>query len=205
MKNNRFANMFQLLDSNGDGLISAQKIDISQLTPEVLKIMTPLFCEMEEMGQTLDMNEFIDAAKLLYNTLSVSEKNKLLAINHRWEIEREYNKIEPSFEPQVNRKSAYLAMKNREPGKRIEDILIEKRKETEERLQRMRELKLNEEPKGCTFHPKIINSPTEYRPVFHNLTQYDANVMPYIIPNRNFDGMRPYIPSESENEDSEAY
>ena len=157
------------------------------------------------MGQTLDMNEFIDAAKLLYNTLSVSEKNKLLAINHRWEVERENYKYEPSFEPQLNRKSAYLAMKYREPGKRVEDMLIEKRKETEERLQRIRELKLNEEPKGCTFHPKIINSPTEYRPVFHNQTQYDANVMPYIIPNRNFDGMRSYIPSESENEDSEAY
>ena len=52
-----------MLDSDGDGLISAQKIDISVLTPEILEIFTPLFCEMEEMGQTLDIEEFVDASK----------------------------------------------------------------------------------------------------------------------------------------------
>jgi uncharacterized protein YyaL (SSP411 family) len=43
MKNHRFAEMFHMLDSNGDGLISAQKINISCLHPDVLHIMTPLF------------------------------------------------------------------------------------------------------------------------------------------------------------------
>ena len=83
MKVKRFITLFQILDSNGDGLVSAQKIDISQLKPELLEIMTPLFWEMEELGQTLDWHEFVDAWKLLYSTLNICDKNKLLEINHK--------------------------------------------------------------------------------------------------------------------------
>ena len=39
-----------MLDSDDDGFISAQKIDISVLTPDILEIFTPLLCEMEEMA-----------------------------------------------------------------------------------------------------------------------------------------------------------
>lgn len=53
-KEKKFSEIFSMLDSDGDSLISAQKIDISVLTPEVLEIFTPLFCEMEELAQTLD-------------------------------------------------------------------------------------------------------------------------------------------------------
>ena len=49
-KEKKLSEIFLMLDSDGDGLISAQKIDISVLTPEILEIFTPLFCEMEEMG-----------------------------------------------------------------------------------------------------------------------------------------------------------
>lgn len=54
MKERRFGDLFRLLDSNADGLISAQRIDISKLHPAVVQILTPLFSEMEEMAQTLD-------------------------------------------------------------------------------------------------------------------------------------------------------
>jgi hypothetical protein len=64
------------LDSDHDGHISAQKIDITDLSPELLEIMTPLFCELEELGkgdtnageeeETLDIEEFVDALGRLY-------------------------------------------------------------------------------------------------------------------------------------------
>jgi len=46
----------------------------------LLEVLTPLFCEMEEMGQTLDEEEFIDAAGRLYESVSLPEKNALLMI-----------------------------------------------------------------------------------------------------------------------------
>jgi hypothetical protein len=182
MKTKRFAIIFNMLDSNFDGLVSAQKIDISKLTPDLLEIMTPLFSEMEEMGQTLDISEFIEATKLLYNTLSVYEKNKLLAINGRWEYNRENYKTAPSFEPQINKKSEQLARMQRNPGEKLEDALFRKKNETEERLYKIRRRKYNDELAGCTFHPNIQSYPANFRPVFQNM---DENMASYINPISN--------------------
>lgn len=126
MKVKRFITLFQILDSNGDGLVSAQKIDISQLKPELLEIMTPLFWEMEELGQTLDWHEFVDAWKLLYNTLNICDKNKLLAINHKWEKERQSYVVSPSFVPEINKKSSKLAQYRKQDGEKVEDWLARK-------------------------------------------------------------------------------
>lgn len=42
-KARKFYQIFLMLDSDGDGIISAEKIDISQLSPDILEIFTPLF------------------------------------------------------------------------------------------------------------------------------------------------------------------
>ena len=42
-KARKFHEIFSVLDSDGDGIISAEKIDISQLSPNILEIFTPLF------------------------------------------------------------------------------------------------------------------------------------------------------------------
>lgn len=39
--------------------------------------MTPLFVEMEELGMSLDKQEFIEAANRLYNSVSYPDKNIL--------------------------------------------------------------------------------------------------------------------------------
>lgn len=45
-----FTQLFRILDSDGDSQISANRIDISSLNPETLEVLTPLLCEMEELG-----------------------------------------------------------------------------------------------------------------------------------------------------------
>jgi 5S rRNA maturation endonuclease (ribonuclease M5) len=79
-KARKFQEIFILLDSDNDGTISAEKIDISILSPKILDIFTPLFCEMEELGQSLDVEEFIDASMRLYETLKLPEKNLILSL-----------------------------------------------------------------------------------------------------------------------------
>jgi Ca2+-binding EF-hand superfamily protein len=77
VKLQRFQALFRHLDSDQDGHISSQMIDITDLSPELLEIMTPLFCELEELGKThdsegepesstLDIDEFVDALGRLY-------------------------------------------------------------------------------------------------------------------------------------------
>ena len=78
MKIQRFSELFKKLDSDNDGQVSAQRIDITGISPELLEVLTPLFCEMEELGQTLDEDEFIDAAGRLYESIPIPEKNIIL-------------------------------------------------------------------------------------------------------------------------------
>ena len=148
-----------MLDSNGDGLISAQKIDISMLKHEILEILMPLFWEMEEMGQTLDCKDFIEALKRLYNTLTVTEKNRLLAVSHKWEVKRHYENFRPSFEPKINKRSKMIAKDRMLEGENIHHYFKRKQLEFDEKIEKIRDYKMNQELVGWTFQPQIYNDP----------------------------------------------
>ena len=45
-----FVQIFEWLDSDKDGHISADKIDISPLSADLLEVLSPLFMEMEELS-----------------------------------------------------------------------------------------------------------------------------------------------------------
>jgi len=78
-----FATIFARLDSDGDGQISAYRIDISSLEPALLQVLSPLFVEMEELGMSLDQDEFIDAACRLHDSVSLPEKDILVTRRQR--------------------------------------------------------------------------------------------------------------------------
>ena len=44
-----FHQIFMWLDSDNDGQISAEKIDISLIPADLLEVLSPLFCEMDEL------------------------------------------------------------------------------------------------------------------------------------------------------------
>lgn len=54
----KFGEIFAVLDSDADGVISAQDIDIDTINPDVLQIINELLVEMEEKGKTLDLPAF---------------------------------------------------------------------------------------------------------------------------------------------------
>lgn len=49
-KRESFERIFKMLDSDSDGQISANAIDISSVPSELLEVLGPLFCEMEELS-----------------------------------------------------------------------------------------------------------------------------------------------------------
>lgn len=50
MKKHKLIEIFSSLDSDNNGIISANEIDISKLEPSILEIFSPLLVEMEELG-----------------------------------------------------------------------------------------------------------------------------------------------------------
>ena len=90
-KYTNFRDIFNKLDSDDDGMISSFKIDISFLDSKMLQILSPLFIEMEELGMTLDCDEFIDAANRLYNFLPLPDKNVLMRRDSKTRLSTEPN------------------------------------------------------------------------------------------------------------------
>lgn len=82
-KQESFERIFKMLDSDMDGMISANAIDITNLPTELLEVLGPLFCEMEDLSQALDMEEFVDALGRLYHTLSIPDRDKLMLRERR--------------------------------------------------------------------------------------------------------------------------
>lgn len=99
----RLEEVFRALDSDEDGLISASKIEIGGLSPEVLEIITPLLCEMEELSLELDYETFLEAADKLFDTLAVVDKDKLLLNPKKQAVSLSQSDF--SFKPNVNHRA----------------------------------------------------------------------------------------------------
>lgn len=77
LKIQHFQDIFKRLDSDQDGVVSSQRIDLSQLEPELVGVLQQIFIEMEETGLTMNEEEFIDAAYRLYDVLPIPHKKAL--------------------------------------------------------------------------------------------------------------------------------
>lgn len=95
-------------------MISANAIDITNMPSDLLEVLGPLFCEMEDLCQALDMEEFVDAVGRLYDTLSMPDKDKLLLRERKRKQVQEHDFVvstqQPNFvQPKINEKSKQLA------------------------------------------------------------------------------------------------
>lgn len=61
--------IFENMDSDGDGLVSYVKMDISFMDQQLQEVFKPLLIELEQLKEPLDREEFIDATTRLYNCL----------------------------------------------------------------------------------------------------------------------------------------
>ena len=102
--------LFDKLDSDHDGIISPVRIDVNNINPKKLKILAPLFIEMEEMNIALDIDEFKEAVKKLIRVISIVERNELLEINQGAKI-CTGGTDDYSYEPKINPLSRILAKK----------------------------------------------------------------------------------------------
>jgi hypothetical protein len=84
--NRQIADMFTLLDSDMDGMISANRIEIAKLEPKKLEMLTPLLVEMEDLNLELDSENFTEAVKRLSKGLSIPEKDYLLGVETKKKV-----------------------------------------------------------------------------------------------------------------------
>lgn len=67
--------LFGLLDSDEDGIISSSKIYIDSIPVFQLRMISPVLFELEELNQTLSLEEFKEAVGNLLRTLTPQERH----------------------------------------------------------------------------------------------------------------------------------
>lgn len=77
----RLGEIFEMLDANGNGRISAEEINLDIIPPEVLVVLKPLLVEMENFDEELDREEFVDSSIALFEKLDIGQRNTILNYN----------------------------------------------------------------------------------------------------------------------------
>lgn len=119
--------LFRLLDRDGNGKISANKINLDFIPTEILVIFKPLLIELETYNEELDEDEFIESSIVLYESLDINSRNIILSMGKKVSKSRSGVESENKFHPQISKKSAALAemqRKRRHDMKSIENRLL---------------------------------------------------------------------------------
>ncbi|OMJ94831.1 hypothetical protein SteCoe_1850 [Stentor coeruleus] len=146
----QYERLFNTLDSDGDGVISANAIRIDQIDVKALEILTPFFEELQTSEDALDFMQFCNKMDVLYKGLNVAQRSILLKKETKQET------VEAERKPFISQTSVILAEKKRSsmPGDMYERLTAAN-KMTEMKVQKIKEEKEKEASKECTFRPSL--------------------------------------------------
>lgn len=144
----RYFEIFQNLNPDSNGEISAESIYSPQLDTKVLKIIQPLLQELQAINQTLNFGDFCESMDNLTRTLTTVDKNQIL-LKHREKTEQSSQRKSKSV-TNYDRTGLY---DRHLQSKQLTEIKI-----TEEKVK-----KSQNEVESCTFRPKIkYYNPNKY-------------------------------------------
>ena len=146
LKISRYFEIFQSLNPDKDGNITAEEIYPENLDEEILRIIYPLLEELAQIGEPLNFEEFCDSMDNLLKTLTPGEKSSLLGIRKK---QTEGSEISSS------NRSIPL-----NEGSAVYDRHMIKELQKEAKIQHLQREKEMQEVEGCTFRPQT----TRYRP-----------------------------------------
>jgi hypothetical protein len=145
VKIDRFSEVFNQLNPDASGLITYKNINVHDIDPGILKIITPLLKELEELDQPLNFEEFVDSMENLFKYLSQAERDVFLT--------KPKKKIEES---EVSMKKSVSTC----DFNRIYHKQVEQKNTCKAKLEIEREKLKLLELEGCTFRPQTTKFPS---------------------------------------------
>eukprot|EP00347_Sterkiella_histriomuscorum_P006103 403354057 len=158
----KLSQLFHALDSDQDGFISSQEIDLSLLSNKALDLMTQFLITLEASQSKLDQVGFVSEISKTIQNLSIVERDELLN-----QI-RELKNTHLSFKPQLTEKTIKMAEKRSKsrtekdfleylynaPTQSIKNYQQALNKDKADQVQPLSE-KLLHEIQECTFKPFV--------------------------------------------------
>lgn len=95
-----FKRLFNLLNKDGDNVISGFNINLRKLPPTILNVLDPIIKELKQDEETLNESEFVKACEHLYEMLSFNEKRILIDFNKKISEKKRINNF--TFKVKIN-------------------------------------------------------------------------------------------------------
>ncbi|OMJ72112.1 hypothetical protein SteCoe_29518 [Stentor coeruleus] len=135
-KFSKFESLFKTLDSDNDGKISAERINLHGIDIKIIMIISPILEELEIDRVKLKFEDFLTRIDSLYAKITPQDKMLLVKSNSQV-LQENY-----SFIPKINKKSKMLAANNTHLGnnvferssaaREIHDLKMKKARELQE-------------------------------------------------------------------------
>ena len=152
----KLSELFDAFDADRNGRISTEEVNLDHVSAEILEIFTPLFVELENLGETLDREEFVDSAHELYQTLDIMQKEAILHFAPEKEtLAEKHANRDATFAPQINKKSQELVQNSELLNHKVEERLAMYLQLANEKLARKQKEQLEVELADCSFKPQI--------------------------------------------------
>ncbi|KAL4450907.1 hypothetical protein ABPG74_011749 [Tetrahymena malaccensis] len=177
LKKNTLFQIFSQLDSDGDGLISQQNIDIQNLPDKVFRVIEPLFVEMEQCGFTLNFEQFYECSMKLISNLTIAQKDDFFYnYKEKWDEKKSKYDIH-EYKPMINSKSQKLARKRsyeKFEGVYNHGMILQQQKQ--EKLHKIKEQLVQRELDECSFKPQLYKPMNIYSFTNPQIKQEENNL-----------------------------
>ena len=145
--------LFRLLDSDRDGLINSETVDVSGLSDRTFMLLEPLWSFLRDSASDMAMSDFNRHITSLLLAMSIEEKDFLLRSVDREEmVEGSGGSSVPPTQPQLSPLSLVIAA-NRYSDTDPYTRQVEERKNTQLKLDRMKKESEAVELAQCSFRP----------------------------------------------------
>jgi hypothetical protein len=150
-KEKQYERIFNNLDQDKDGLISANSITLDHIDERTVLILKPLFDDLQESNIEVDFKGFIQRLEIISKTLNVDDRAHLLKRDTKPQVP-----FLPESKPFVSQASVKLAEKKRvDMPDDLYERLVSAQKLTEMRAQKHKEINEMFALKDCTFRPNL--------------------------------------------------
>ncbi|OMJ71638.1 hypothetical protein SteCoe_30105 [Stentor coeruleus] len=133
-KFNKFESLFNTLDSDKDGKISAERINLHGIDTKVIIIIAPILEELEIDRVVMKFEDFLTRIDVLYAKITPQDK-MILVKNNTQVLQENY-----SFVPKINKKSKILAANNTHLGNNVFERTSAAREIHDLKMKKAREL-----------------------------------------------------------------
>jgi hypothetical protein len=150
-KEKQYEKLFNLLDNDKDGLISANCITLDHIDERTVMILKPVFDDLQEADIEIDLKGFNQRLDIISKSLNVDDRAYLMKRDSK-----PAQNLLPECKPFVSLASAKLAEKKRtDMPDDLYERLFAAQKLTEMRAQKHKEIQEMFALKDCTFRPNL--------------------------------------------------